>query len=379
MNFELNHEQKMVKETARSFAQDVLAKDADVRDEEERFPVDEVKQMGELGFMGIVVPEKYGGAGMDNICYVTMMEELSKVDAAASVIVSVNNSLVCDILLKFGNEQQKEKYLKPLASGKKLGAFALSEAEAGSDPGVLICAVKKEKDDYIINGTKNFTTNGSSADYLIVFSTIKKELGSKGICALIVEKGMEGFRVSKKERKMGIRSSDTCELTFEDCRIPSENLLGEEGQGLKIALTALDSGRIGVASQALGIAQASLDAAINYSKERKQFGRSISSFQATQFKFAELATEIDAARLLIYRAAALKDAGKFFSKEAAMAKLKASQIAVKASDEAVQILGGAGYLKDFPVERYFRDAKITEIYEGTTEIQKIVIARYLLK
>ena len=379
MDFELTEEQKMVQQTARSFAQDVLAKTVNERDEEEKFPYDEVKQMAELGFMGIAVPEEYNGSGLDVVSYVVMMEEIAKVDASAAVVVSVNNSLVCDILLKFANDEQKEKYLKPLASGLKLGAFALSEAGAGSDPGGLICTAEKVGNEYILNGTKNFTTNGSTADVILVFATINKEIGYKGICAFIVEKETPGFRVSKKEKKMGIRSSDTCELTFEDCHIPVENLLFQEGKGLKIALTALDSGRIGIASQAIGIAQASLDTALSYAKERKQFGKAISEFQATQFKFADLATEIDAARLLIYRAAALKDAGKKFELEAAMAKLKASQIAVRASDEAVQILGGYGYIKDFPVERYFRDAKITELYEGTSEIQKLVIARQLLR
>ncbi|HDL17748.1 MAG TPA: acyl-CoA dehydrogenase [Bacteroidetes bacterium] len=379
MDFELTEEQKMVQQTARSFAQEVLAKTVAERDAEERFPYDEVKQMAELGFMGIAVPEEYNGSGLDIVSYAVMIEELAKVDASAAVVVSVNNSLVCDILLKFADDEQKEKYLKPLASGQKLGAFALSEAEAGSDPGGLICTAGKVGNEYILNGTKNFTTNGSTADVVIVFATINKEIGHKGICAFIVEKGTPGFRVSKKEKKMGIRSSDTCELTFEDCHIPAENLLFQEGKGLKIALTALDSGRIGIASQAIGIAQASLDTALAYAKERKQFGKAISEFQATQFKFADLATEIDAARLLIYRAAALKDAGKKFEREAAMAKLKASQIAVRASDEAVQILGGYGYITDFPVERYFRDAKITELYEGTSEIQKLVIARQLLR
>lgn len=379
MDFELTEEQKMVQQTARSFAQDVLSKTAGQRDAEEKFPYDEVKQMAELGFMGIAVPEKYDGAGLDVVSYVVMMEEIAKVDASAAVVVSVNNSLVCDILLKFANEEQKEKYLKPLASGRKLGAFALSEAGAGSDPGGLICTAEKVGNEYVLNGTKNFTTNGSTADVILVFATINKEIGYKGICAFIVEKGTPGFRVSKKEKKMGIRSSDTCELTFEDCHVPAENLLFQEGKGLKIALTALDSGRIGIAAQAIGIAQASLDTALAYAKERKQFGKPISEFQMTQFKFADLATEIDAARLLIYRAAALKDAGKNFAQEAAMAKLKASRIAVRASDEAVQILGGYGYIKDFPVERYFRDAKITELYEGTSEIQKLVIARQLLR
>ncbi len=379
MEFELTEEHKMVRQTARSFAQDVLAKDAAERDEKEEFPYEAVKQMGELGFMGIAIPEQYGGAGMDHISYVIMMEEIAKVDAAAAVPVSVNNSLVCDILLKFGTEEQKQKYLTPLASGKKLGAFSLSEAGAGSDPASLICSAKRDGDYYVINGTKNFTSNGSSADTIIVFATLDRSLGYKGITAFIVEKDTRGFRVSKKEKKMGIRSSDTCELTFEDCRVPVANRLGDEGKGLRIALTALDGGRIGIAAQALGIAQASLELAVSYSRERKQFGRPISDFQAIQFKLADMATEIEAARLLIYKAAYLKDQGADIVRASAMAKLKASAVAVRAAEEAVQILGGYGYTKDFPAERYFRDAKITEIYEGTSEIQRLVIARSLLK
>jgi alkylation response protein AidB-like acyl-CoA dehydrogenase len=379
MDFELTEEHRMVQQTARSFAQKVLAKDVEERDEKEEFPHEAVRQMGELGFMGIAIPEEYGGAGMDNISYVVMMEEIAKVDAGASTVVSVNNSLVCDILYKFGTEEQKQKFLKPLASGEKLGAFALSEAGAGSDPASLICSARKEGNEYVINGTKNFISNGDSSDIVIVFATLDRSLGYKGICAFIVEKERPGIKVTKKEKKMGIRSSDTCELTFEDCRIPVENRLGEEGKGLRIALTALDGGRIGIAAQALGIAQASLEAALSYAKDRKQFGRPIAEFQAIQFKLAEMAMEIEAARLLTYRAAWLKDQGEDIVRAAAMAKLKASAVAVKAADEAVQILGGYGYIKDFPVERFFRDAKITEIYEGTSEIQHLVIARSLLK
>ncbi|MCH8125448.1 acyl-CoA dehydrogenase family protein [candidate division KSB1 bacterium] len=378
MNFELSEEQEMVRETAKSFAQEVLAKNVDERDEEERFPEEEIKQMGELGFMGIMVPEEYDGAGMDPVSYVVMLEEIAKVDASSAVIVSVNNSLVCEVFLKYGSEEQKEKYLKPLAGGRQLGAFSLSEAGAGSDPGSLICSAKKVGDGYILNGTKNFTTNGASADVIIVFATLDRNLGYKGISAFIVEKGTPGFRVSKKERKMGIRSSDTCELTFEDCRIPLDNLIGPEGKGLSIALSVLDGGRMGVAAQAVGIARASLEVALNYAKERKQFGKTLSEFSAIQSKLADMATEIECARMMLYHAAFLRQIGKDYVQAAAMAKLKASQVAVWASDEAVQILGGYGYLKDFPVERYFRDAKITELYEGTTEIQKLVIARKLL-
>ncbi len=378
MNFEFSEEQEMVRETAKSFALEVLAKNVAERDEEERFPVEEIKQMGELGFMGIMVPEEYNGAGMDPVSYVVMLEEIAMVDASAAVIVSVNNSLVCEIFLKYGSEEQKEKYLKPLAGGKKLGAFSLSEAGAGSDPGSLICSARKVGDGYVLNGTKNFTTNGESGDVIIVFATLDRNLGYKGISAFIVEKGTPGFYVSKKEKKMGIRSSDTCELTFEDCRIPLDNLIGEEGKGLKLALSVLDGGRMGVAAQAVGIARASFEAALNYAKERKQFGKTLSEFSAIQSKLADMATEIECARMMLYHAAFLRQIGKDYVQAAAMAKLKASQVAVWASDEAVQILGGYGYLKDFPVERYFRDAKITELYEGTTEIQKLVIARKLL-
>lgn len=379
MNFEFTEEQIMVRETARSFAQDVLAKEVDERDEQERFPHDEVRQMSELGFLGMMVPEAYNGAGMDVVSYIVMLEEIAKVDASAAVIVSVNNSLVCELLLRFGSEELKERFLKPAAGGEKLGAFALSEAGAGSDPSGLICSARREGGEFILNGTKNFTTNGDSADIVIVFATQDRSQGYRGISAFVVEKGTTGFRVSKKERKMGIRSSDTCELTFEDCHIPASNLLGEEGGGLRMALTALDGGRLGVAAQAVGIAQASLEVALNYSKERKQFGKAISEFGAIQQKLADMATEVECARLMLYNAAFLKETGKEYVQAAAMAKLKASRVAVQVSDEAVQILGGYGYLRDFPVERYFRDAKITELYEGTTEIQRMVIARNLLK
>ncbi|GBD92823.1 acyl-CoA dehydrogenase [bacterium BMS3Abin05] len=379
MNFLLDDDHKMVRETARAFAEEVLAPGAAERDEKEIYPAEAVKQMAELGFLGVTVPEKYGGAGMDYLAYALIMEEIARVDASAAVVIDVNNSLVCDTFQMFGNEEQKQKYLVPLAKGEKLSAFALTEPGAGSDPASLITGYRQEGDLYILNGTKRFITNAAHADVLIVFATKDRSMGYKGISAFIVEKDFPGFSVTKKEKKLGIRASDTCELAFEDCRVPVENLIGPEGKGLRTALSALDNGRIGIAGQALGIAQGAFDAALAYSKERKQFGKTISEFQGIQFKLAEMVTELEAARLLTYQAAWRKDRGLDYVLEAAMAKLKTSAVAVKLTNEAVQIHGGYGYITDFPVERFFRDAKITEIYEGTSEIQKIVIARKLLK
>ena len=379
MDFLLNDDHRMVRDTARSFAKEVLAPGAGERDEKEIYPAEGVKQMAELGFLGVTVPEKYGGAGMDYLAYALIMEEIARVDASAAVVIDVNNSLVCDTFLMFGNEDQKQKYLVPLAKGEKLSAFALTEPGAGSDPASLVTSYHEDGDSYVLNGSKIFITNAAHADTLIVFATKDRSMGYRGISAFIVEKDYPGFNVVKKEKKLGIRASDTCELSFEDCRVPKENMIGPEGKGLRIALSALDNGRIGIAGQALGIAQGAFDAALAYSKERKQFGKLISEFQGIQFKLAEMATELEAARLLTYQAAWLKDQGKEYIREAAMAKLKTSIVAVKLSDDAVQIHGGYGYIKDFPVERFFRDAKITEIYEGTSEIQKIVIARQLLK
>jgi len=379
MDFLLDDDHKMVRDTARSFAEEVLAPGAGERDEKEIYPEEGVKQMAELGFLGVTVPEKYGGAEMDYLAYALIMEEIARVDASAAVVIDVNNSLVCDTFLMFGNEEQKQKYLVPLAKGKQLSAFALTEPGAGSDPASLITSYREDGDAYVLNGSKIFITNAAHADVLIVFATKDRSMGYHGISAFIVEKDYPGFNVVKKEKKLGIRASDTCELSFEDCRVPKENMIGPEGKGLRIALSALDNGRIGIAGQALGIAQGAFDAALAYSKERKQFGKLISEFQGIQFKLAEMATELESARLLTYQAAWLKDQGKEYIREAAMAKLKTSEVAVKLSDDAVQIHGGYGYIKDFPVERFFRDAKITEIYEGTSEIQKIVIARQLLK
>jgi alkylation response protein AidB-like acyl-CoA dehydrogenase len=379
MNFELNETHKMIRDTARQFAQDELAASADERDEKELFPHEQIKKLGELGFMGMMVPEQYGGAGLDTLSYAIAMEEISKVDASCGVIMSVNNSLVCYGLTKYGTEEQKQKYLVPLASGKKLGAFALSEPEAGSDATNQHTIATKDGDHYVLNGIKNWITSGVNADVVLVIAQTDPSKGHKGISAFIVEKGLPGFSHGKKERKLGIRSSDTVSLTFENVRVPKENMIGEEGFGFKFAMMTLEGGRVGIASQALGIAQGSLDAAVNYSKQRKAFGKPIAELQAIQFKLADMATDIEAARLLTYQAAVLKEAGQPYAKQASMAKLWASKTAVKCALEAIQIHGGYGYVREYNVERYLRDAKITEIYEGTSEIQHIVISRALLK
>ncbi len=378
VDFEFTQEQLMIKEAARDFADKELVKGAAERDEKEQFPYEQIKQMAELGFMGMMVPPEHGGAGLDTVSYVLALEEISRGDASAGVIMSVNNSLVCWGLEKFGNDFQKEKYLKPLASGKTLGAFCLSEPEAGSDAVNQRTTAVRDGDRYVINGTKNFITNGASADVLLVMATTDKTKGARGVSTFIVEKKFPGVIVSKKEHKLGIRSSDTAQITFQDCGVPVENRINEEGFGFKFAMMTLDGGRIGIASQAIGIARAALDASLKYVKERKAFDKLLYEFQAIQFKLAEMHTNIEAAHLLTLNAALKKDRGERFTKEAAMAKLFASKIAVDCALEAIQIHGGYGYLKDFPVERYLRDAKITEIYEGTSEIQRIVIAREVL-
>jgi len=379
MNFDFTETQLMIRETARKFAEEELAPSAGERDEKEEFPHDAVKKLGELGFMGMMVPEQYGGAGLDTISYVLAVEEISRADASCGVIMSVNNSLVCYGINEWGTEEQKQKYLIPLASGKMLGAFALSEPEAGSDASNQKTTAVRDGDYYILNGTKNFITNGASADIVLVMAATDKSKGPHGISTFIVEKGFPGFSVAKKEKKLGIRSSDTVSLAFQDCRVPKENRIGDEGFGFKFAMKTLDGGRIGIAAQALGIAMASLDASVRYSKQRKAFDHYIAEFQAIQFKIADMATKIDAAQLLTLKAAAMKDGGKPFASMAAMAKLYASKVAVEAALEAIQIHGGYGYIKEYPVERYLRDAKITEIYEGTSEVQRIVIARSLLR
>jgi len=379
MNFDFTETQLMIRDTAKKFAEDELASGSVERDEKEEFPHAAIKKLGELGFMGMMVPEEFGGAGLDMVSYILALEEISKVDASAGVIMSVNNSLVCFGLNEWGSDFQKEKYLKPLASGTALGAFALSEPEAGSDASNQRTIATRSGDHYLLNGTKNWITNGENADYVLVMATTDRSKGSHGISTFIVEKGSPGFSIAKKEKKLGIRSSDTVSLAFQDCKVPADNRVGEEGFGFKFAMKTLDGGRVGIAAQAYGIAEASLNAALRYSQERKAFDKPIFEFQAIQFKLAEMATKVDAAQLLILKAGKLKEDGKSYGKAAAMAKLYASKIAVECALEAIQIHGGYGYVREYLVERYLRDAKITEIYEGTSEIQHLVIARSLLK
>ena len=379
MNFDLTEEQTAIRDAARSFAESEIAPTAVERDLSSEFPTEIVKKLGELGFMGMMVSPEWGGAGMDTMCYVLAIEEISKVDASVGVIMSVNNSLVCYGMEKWGSDYLKEKYLRPLASGKMLGAFCLSEPEAGSDATQQRTEAVLDGDHYVLNGMKNWITNGTQADVYFLQAMTDKSKGYKGISTFIVEKNSEGIEVGKKEDKMGIRSSDTCTLGLNNVKVPKENILGEEGIGFKIAMSTLNGGRIGVAAQALGIARASYEASVKYSKQRKAFDSTISNLQAIQFKLADMATNIEAASLLIYRSAMNKDAGKPYIKEASMGKLMASQAAVNCSLEAIQVHGGYGYVREYLVERFLRDSKITQIYEGTSEIQKLVIARELLK
>ncbi len=378
MQFQLTEEQLMIQKAAREFAQNECKPGVIERDENQKFPAEQVKMMGELGFLGMMVDPKYGGGGMDAISYVLAMEEISKIDASCSVVMSVNNSLVCWGLEHFGTEEQKQKYLVPLAKGEIIGAFCLSEPEAGSDATSQRTTAIDKGDHYVLNGTKNWITNGSSASVYLVMAQTNAELGHKGINCLIVERGMPGFEVGPKENKLGIRGSDTHSLMFTDVKVPKENRIGEEGFGFKFAMKTLGGGRIGIASQALGIASGAYELALAYSKERKAFGKLISQHQAIQFKLADMATRIEAARLLIYRAAWLKTQGLPCEKEGAQAKVFASETAMWVTTEAVQIHGGYGYVKEYHVERLMRDAKITQIYEGTSEVQRIVISRALL-
>lgn len=369
----------MIRDAARDFANNELKPGVIDRDENQKFPQEQVKKLGELGFLGMMVDTKYNGSGLDSISYVLAMEELSKIDASASVVVSVNNSLVCYGLETYGTEDQKEKYLKPLASGEKLGAFCLSEPEAGSDATMQQTRAVDMGDHYLLNGTKNWITNGSSASTYLVIAQTNPAKRHQGINALIVERGMEGFTVGPKENKLGIRGSDTHSLMFTDVKVPKENRIGEEGFGFKFAMKTLEGGRIGIASQALGIASGAYELALKYSLERKAFGKTISEHQAIQFKLADMVTEIEAARFLCIKAAWLKDQGLPYAMASSMAKLYASQIAMKTTVEAVQIHGGYGFVKEYHVERLMRDAKITQIYEGTSEIQRIIISRDILK
>ena len=379
MNFQLTEEQILTQKTAREFADNELAPGVVERDEKKIFPKEGIKQMADLGFMGMMVEPKWGGGGMDSISYTIAMEEISRVEASSGVVMSVNNSLVCYLVEKFASDHLKEKYLKPLASGKKLGAFSLSEPQAGSDASNMRTFAKKDGGHYFISGTKNWVTNGINSDYVILFAVTEKGIGHKGVSCFLVEKGWGGFETGKPENKLGIRASDTCELYFDNVKVPAENLIGNEGEGFKIALATLDGGRIGIASQALGIAQASLNASVAYSNERIQFGKPISKNQAIQFKIADMGMEIEAARLLIRQAGWKKDQKQNYGHLASMAKVYASEVAMRASTQCVQIHGGFGYMRESGIERLMRDAKITQIYEGTSEIQRVVIARELLK
>ncbi len=378
MDFKLSKEHEMARTLFRDFAQNEVKPFAQEVDETEIFPRETVTKMQKYGFLGIDVPKQYGGQGCDSLAYVMAIEEISKVCATTGVILSAHTSLCCGPILKFGTEEQKQKYLVPLASGKKLGAFALTEPNAGTDAAGQQTKAALDGDEWVLNGSKIFITNGKEADVYIVFAMTDKSLGTKGISAFIVEKGTLGFTFGTKEKKMGIRGSSTYELVFTDCRIPKDNLLGAQGKGFSIAMQTLDGGRIGIAAQALGIAAGALDAATAYVKERKQFGRALAKFQNTQFKLADMATRIEAARLIVYKAAMAKDTQKRFSVEAAMAKLFAAETAMAVTTEAVQLLGGYGYIREYDVERMMRDAKITEIYEGTSEVQRMVISGALL-
>lgn len=379
MNFTLTEEQRMIQQAGRDFANNELLPGVIERDENQSFPTELLKKMGDLGFLGMMVDPKYGGSGLDTLSYVILMEELSKVDASASVIVSVNNSLVCWGLETYGTDEQKEKYLTKLATGEIIGAFCLSEPEAGSDATSQKTTAIDHGDHYILNGTKNWITNGSSADVFMIIAQTHIDKGHRGINALIVEKGAEGFEIGPKENKLGIRGSDTHSLIFNDVKVPKENRIGEDGFGFKFAMKTLAGGRIGIAAQALGIAAGAYELSKKYSKERKAFGTEIANHQAIAFKLADMHTQIEAARFLVYKAAVDKDNGDNYDLSGAMAKLYASQVAMETSVEAVQIHGGNGYVKEYHVERLMRDAKITQIYEGTSEIQKIVISRSILK
>ncbi len=379
MDLELTPEQTLIQKTARDFATKEVLPVAAENDQHKRYPKALVARMAELGFLGIAVPEEWGGAGMDNVSYALAMEEISRACASTGVIMSVNNSLVCDPILKFGTDAQKERFLKPLAAGQKLGCFCLSEPEAGSDAAAQKTMAVKKDGGWVLNGTKNWITNGPVADLALVFTMTEPDKGTRGITAFIVELAAKGIEIGPTDQKLGIRASPSSQIFFTDVFVKDDQLLGKPGEGFKVAMHTLDGGRIGIASQALGIARASLEDAMAYAKERKTFGKPIAQHQAIAFKLADMATEIDAARLLIWRAATLKDRGVRHSTESSMAKVFASEVANRAAKEAVQIFGGYGYVSDYPVERHFRDAKITEIYEGTSEVQRLVIARSLVK
>jgi alkylation response protein AidB-like acyl-CoA dehydrogenase len=376
---ELTDEQQMIRDVAKEFAANEIKPFASGLDKEGKFPQDLVKKMADLGFMGIFIPEGYGGSGMDTLSYVLALEEICKACASTGVIMSVNNSLVCEPIYRFGSEEQKKTYLPPLARGEKLGCFSLSEPAAGSDAGSIKATAVRDGKHYVINGTKNWVTNGPEADVIILFASTDLLKRHHGVTAFIVDKETPGIVVGKVEHKLGIKASSTSQIIFDGCRVPTQNRLGEEGEGFKIAMRTLDGGRIGIGTQAVGIAQAAFEEAVTYSKERESFSQLISNFQGIQFMLADMATRIEAARLLVWQAARMKDRKMKFTKQAAMAKLFASETAMWVTTKAIQIHGGYGYTTDYPVERHFRDAKITEIYEGTSEIQRIVIANQVLK
>jgi len=379
MNFELTETQRMLRDTCREFAERELVPNARRWDEEHRFPVEAVRKLGELGLMGVAVPEEWGGAGADNVSYALAMEEISRGCASTGVIMSVNNSLYCDPILRYGTEEQKREWLVPFARGEKLGCFGLTEPEAGSDAAAQKTTAVRDGDHYVINGAKNWITNGTRADAIVLFAMTNREAGHRGISAFIVDLNSPGVTRAPADRKLGINASESCSLYFENVRVPAKNLLGKEGEGFKIAMSTLDGGRIGIAAQAVGIARAAYEAALAYARERKTFGKAIAEHQAIAFMLADMATEIDAARLLVLRAAALKDQGVRHTAESSMAKLYASEMSHRVTHKALQIHGGYGYSKEFDVERYYRDSRITEIYEGTSEIQRIVISANLLK
>jgi butyryl-CoA dehydrogenase len=378
MHLKLSDEQELIQATAREFARSEIRPIAAEIDRDCRFPHETVKKMGELGLMGIAVPERWGGAGADTVAYVVALEEIGKVCASHAVVMSVNNSLYGDPLLKFGTDAQREKFLAPVAGGHVHGCFALTEPQAGSDASNQATTARRDGDHYVVTGRKLFITNGREASFALVFAQTDRDQGHRGITAFVIEKGTPGFSVSKTEDKLGIRASDTAELVFEECRVPAASRIGEEGQGFRIALTAIDGGRIGIATQAVGIAAGAYERALAYARERKAFGVPIGQHQMVQWMLADMTTAIDGARLMALKAATLKDAGKPFTKESAMAKLFAAEMAMKVTTDAVQVHGGYGFIKDYEVERFFRDAKITAIYEGTSQIQKLVIAREVL-
>jgi alkylation response protein AidB-like acyl-CoA dehydrogenase len=378
MAYQLNEEQRMIRAMVREFAREVVLPTAAERDRTKEFPAENLKRMGELGLMGMNVPPEYNGAGVDSVSYSLALQEIGYACASTAVVMSVHNSVACGPVYLYGSEYQKETYLKPLAAGKMLGSFALTESSAGSDPASQKAKAVKDGDSYVINGTKLFITSGKSSDITVVTAYTDRGKKHRGISAFVVEKGTPGFHVGKEEDKMGLRASDTTELIFEDCRVPSENLLGQEGDGFVIAMASLDGGRIGIASQSVGLAQACLDAAVSYAKERVQFNKPISRFQGIRWMIADMATQIEAARLLTFNAAAMKDRGENFSGAASMAKVFASEMANKVAYQALQIHGGYGYMKEFPVERYYRDVRVFTIYEGTSEIQRIVIANHII-